>query len=492
MLFIPGMQGLSSQTLRMFNNVAIDIAIGLIFIYLVYSLLATAINELVAMVFAYRHRMLEKGIEQMLDGKNYSYYWWDKALNIIRWIFTYPSIQKKFREVTSRTNTAIIEEHDPTKVQVQPLQATLSLKQFLSNKKINTAAPVENGNSPSGQGLLSTPDFYINRAKLNKKAHLFAANITDHPLYRRRSEQSILFKKPAYLESAAFADILMDVLGGSKSQSGTSPVSMDDIEKFISTELTDNPDLKSILNLYIEKAEGDIKRFRGLLENWYDDTMARVSGWYKRQVTKILFLIGVILAMAFKVSTIDIVQKLSADKDARLAMVQTAADYVKRHDISSREPSGDSAAAGKDTSTVAFNDARDKLNSIKALYDESIVQNNSLLGLGWNDYGSANSYLKFKADSAKYLKDSAAYHKSPREYLKSNRNAPVKPLNKKSGVLGKAGFILWETIRAPHNWIGFLLTALAVSLGAPFWFDLLNKFVNIRAGGNDPSEKKKK
>lgn len=30
---------------------------------------------------------------------------------------------------------------------------------------------------------------------------------------------------------------------------------------------------------------------------------------------------------------------------------------------------------------------------------------------------------------------------------------------------------------------GWLITALAISLGAPFWFDILNKFINIRAAG---------
>jgi hypothetical protein len=29
--------------------------------------------------------------------------------------------------------------------------------------------------------------------------------------------------------------------------------------------------------------------------------------------------------------------------------------------------------------------------------------------------------------------------------------------------------------------LGFLMTALALSLGAPFWFDLLNKLVKIRS-----------
>jgi hypothetical protein len=51
----------------------------------------------------------------------------------------------------------------------------------------------------------------------------------------------------------------------------------------------------------------------------------------------------------------------------------------------------------------------------------------------------------------------------------------------------------WKEVREPFWWdgfrdilsklIGLLLTVLAVSLGAPFWFDLLNKFVNIRGTG---------
>lgn len=34
--------------------------------------------------------------------------------------------------------------------------------------------------------------------------------------------------------------------------------------------------------------------------------------------------------------------------------------------------------------------------------------------------------------------------------------------------------------------LGWVVTALAVSLGAPFWFDLLKKLVNIRSSGNQP------
>ena len=42
----------------------------------------------------------------------------------------------------------------------------------------------------------------------------------------------------------------------------------------------------------------------------------------------------------------------------------------------------------------------------------------------------------------------------------------------------------------PSDWVikvlGWIVTALAVSLGAPFWFDLLKKLVNIRSSGNQP------
>lgn len=36
------------------------------------------------------------------------------------------------------------------------------------------------------------------------------------------------------------------------------------------------------------------------------------------------------------------------------------------------------------------------------------------------------------------------------------------------------------------------MTTLARSLGAPFWFDLLNKFMNISAAGKAPEEEPKK
>lgn len=53
----------------------------------------------------------------------------------------------------------------------------------------------------------------------------------------------------------------------------------------------------------------------------------------------------------------------------------------------------------------------------------------------------------------------------------------------------------WTEVPKRDQWLtiamGWLITALAVSMGAPFWFDLLNKFINIRASGKAPEEEPK-
>ncbi len=56
----------------------------------------------------------------------------------------------------------------------------------------------------------------------------------------------------------------------------------------------------------------------------------------------------------------------------------------------------------------------------------------------------------------------------------------------------------WEAWLEPENYssydantwllkvMGLLLTIVAVSLGAPFWFDVLNRLVNLRMSGAKP------
>ncbi len=58
-----------------------------------------------------------------------------------------------------------------------------------------------------------------------------------------------------------------------------------------------------------------------------------------------------------------------------------------------------------------------------------------------------------------------------------------------------AGWLAVNTLRYKINYVfsgshfaGYLLTVLALSLGAPFWFDILNKLVKLRTSSKVATE----
>jgi hypothetical protein len=50
----------------------------------------------------------------------------------------------------------------------------------------------------------------------------------------------------------------------------------------------------------------------------------------------------------------------------------------------------------------------------------------------------------------------------------------------------------WIGQMLQEHLLGWLLTVLALSLGAPFWFDVLNRFMNLRNAGRAPDEPRSK
>src|SRR5262249_3768892 len=56
---------------------------------------------------------------------------------------------------------------------------------------------------------------------------------------------------------------------------------------------------------------------------------------------------------------------------------------------------------------------------------------------------------------------------------------------------GPAGTGAWNKPDSARLWAskvaGILITVFALMLGAPFWFDLLGRFINIRASGDKPA-----
>ncbi len=160
----------------MFNSGILNVAIGIVFIYLLVSLIVTAVNELIAAIFKMRGRVLWQGLCTLL---------------------------------------------------------------------------------PSG----------------TKKENM-AEQVYRHPLIAGLSHSG----RPSYIPSHTFALALLDVISG-----GTGHIAK---LKQLEGKIDLLPaHLSRSLNLLLHESKGDLEKFRMNIEAWFNDSMDRVSGVYKRKST---------------------------------------------------------------------------------------------------------------------------------------------------------------------------------------------------------------
>jgi hypothetical protein len=222
---------------------------------------------------------------------------------------------------------------------------------------------------------------------------------------RKRDWMPVGSTLPSYIPSASFATALLDIVvrgadaSAASAAASTSPaITLDAVRKQIST--IENPPVQRALLAALDTAQGDLQKAQANIEAWFDRTMERVAGWYKRKSQAILFALGIFVAVAANVDTLAIAQFLYEDKPTREALV---------------------AEASRDLSSNPAADTREVVAEIRKLH----------LPIGW---------------SARPAEGPAS---------------------------------LWTSVLAPV--FGWLTTALAVSLGAPFWFDVLKRVMEVRA-----------
>jgi len=78
-----------------------------------------------------------------------------------------------------------------------------------------------------------------------------------------------------------------------------------------------------LLALY-DGAGQDVERFRNSVKTWFDDSMDRVSGWYKRKVQLIVLALTVALCLVLNLDTFSLAISLWGDSTERAAVVSVA------------------------------------------------------------------------------------------------------------------------------------------------------------------------
>ena len=294
------------------------------------------------------------------------------------------------------------------------------------------------GERPSACSLAGICDLArVSRKNLTNDS--LAHQVLEHGLIRSLSDGNRL---PSYVPAEIFADALIDLL--QKRSAAPSPAEalsggLQDfaVSKRATGTMVDNPfpPAEALRAIFI-RAHGDVTAFRAGVVDWYNAAMDRVTGWYKRETQFIQFWIGLALAIGLNLDAFNLTTLILTDDALRKSLVLQAEKTVP-------------VDPNADTSKIVGMSAKS-------------IENLSL-PLGW-----ANCSISGTDDGASNPQASDGSDKSV--------------IGRKDNCFSSDP---WHNI---EKVLGFWVAALALSLGAPFWFDLMQRLLNLRGGGVKPAE----
>jgi hypothetical protein len=364
----------------MLNSGILDVAIGLVFIFLLLSLICSAISEIIETLLKKRASDLEKGIREFLQDTD--------GTGLAKEIYNHPLVFGLYKGGYEPKKSSNLPSYIPSRNFALALMDTIlpAGAGQVSGAAGATGPPPAAASSPPSGGTPPTPPAKppADQGKVGE-----AAGATGSPTTTPISPGGET--PPAPLKP------LRDAVAGFP-----------------------NEQVKKALLTLVDAAGNDVNKARENIEGWYDSSVERIAGWYKRRSQGIILVLGLAVAISVNVDTIAVARSLSYDAALRNSLVSAAQEYAKT-------PQGQAAKTPE---------ARVKENL-------DIIRKHGL-PIGWN--------LGEEQDE-RYV---PALLQKEFPYL----------------ILSWA----WAL-----KFLGWFLTAMAISLGAPFWFDLLNKFMTARS-----------
>lgn len=347
------------------------------------------------------------------------------------------------------------------------------------------------------QGIVNTDKInlkghIINRIIANLVGEEFAGKIEVHPKFQElcgKTKPGKPARLPSYMDPAVFAEILIEELvGDGRKFSGITPAQLDQALRGADNNAGNNtsalPEATiARLREIWDRADFNIDSFKQGIIDWFDRVSERSYGWHKRKLNVWLMTVGFAVALFINADTIHIFQRLTNDDSLRQQFVTNAIDYTRQlestgEDAADRDAEIDAmlseicqANNGEDCDDV---NARSQ-NVVKALMPDLLPV------IGW-DAMPACLLLRgpcFEPSLARQQIIAAGPSEHGMAFYRSWLLVAFGPL------LVWLGTLLMKLV-------GWGLTAMATSLGAPFWFDLLQKIIQIRGkvvpGGHKPGQ----
>jgi hypothetical protein len=195
-----------------------------------------------------------------------------------------------------------------------------------------------------------------------------------------------------------------------------------------------------------------LELIRGNIEEWFNNSMNRLTGWYKRCSLISTLIIGFLIALIINVDSINLINRLWKEPDLRVAIMNNIAGILT-----------------KDNATLLD---VEELSTIQEQFSEIN------LPIGW--LGSSVSLTSDQETTQPNIctlspqQDGDVYGISILSRCYPIINAPL--------MTDLTGWLI--------KLIGMIISGVAASPGSSFWFDLLKKIINIRLTGVNPSELK--
>jgi hypothetical protein len=194
------------------------------------------------------------------------------------------------------------------------------------------------------------------------------------------------------------------------------------------------------------KTVSEIDLFRSKVENWFDTNMEQVGDTLKtRYARPMTFFATLLVVVLLNADTISISKYLYSNPEARAAVAARAYATVDNDSLQNTYNTLGSDTTRSKADSLTLAQFTDMLNDRVLKLKEAEASLQSDLPLGWNN----DVFI---------------------------------------GAKGKlSGWLILSKL------VGLAMTLFAVMMGAPFWFDVLNKVANVRGSGKKTvTEKKKK